>query len=64
MRSLNTFVKGLGKIGGSDHDDSLVLREAIKLDQELVEGHPDILLVLWVSGTTDGINFVNKNNAG
>lgn len=58
------LVEGLGEVGGGDHDDALVLLEAVQLHEQLVEGHLHVLLVLGVAAPADGVNLVDEDDAG
>mmetsp|Transcript_25477 Transcript_25477/g.83865 ORF Transcript_25477/g.83865 Transcript_25477/m.83865 type:complete len:409 (+) Transcript_25477:2272-3498(+) len=62
-RAYERLVERLGKVGGGDADDSLVLLEAVELHEHLVERHLHVVLVLRVALPTDSVHLVDEDDA-
>mmetsp|Transcript_451 Transcript_451/g.1034 ORF Transcript_451/g.1034 Transcript_451/m.1034 type:complete len:221 (+) Transcript_451:1472-2134(+) len=56
-------VQCLGEVCGANDNDAVCRVETVELDEELVECHFHVHLVLGVALASNGIDFVNKENA-
>ena len=61
------LIQDLGTVGRADDQDTLGCLESVHLGKQLVQGLLTLLIASAVTGITaaaDGVNFVDKNNAG
>ena len=61
---LHSLVKALREVSRRNYDNALVLQETVHLDQELIEGLFQVVLIALAPLPTNGVQFVNENDAG